>query len=129
MQRRQEELIYEKDRAQLAEDTLEVLSKRYGALLSNVDRQSGLGSVAPSLYFTPTGSMHRSVSNDRSLASGSSQYLTPEGSMYGYSETLHDVAHDGDSIGQPEGLAFSKSGYTLISARTRISEDVERIRK
>ncbi|GAV02871.1 hypothetical protein RvY_13383 [Ramazzottius varieornatus] len=125
--KREEELILERDRAQLAEDALEVVSKKYSALLSKMDRQSGLSSVASSAYFTPNGSMHRSVSNDRSLASGSSEYFTPEGSLHAYGEAFHDVANEGDSIGPAEGLAFPKNGYTLISARTRVSEDVERI--
>jgi hypothetical protein len=100
-------MVKERDRAQLAEDTLDVTMKKYNALLVCLDRNQSGQSV-----------------------SMSSEYFTPEGSLSSFMDATY---HSDDEVslvpisspGQRESLAFSKDD--LLLGRTEVNQDVDRV--
>ncbi|OQV19094.1 hypothetical protein BV898_06949 [Hypsibius exemplaris] len=98
---RAEELAKEQDRAELAEDTLDIVAKKYNTMLINIDRsQSG-----------------------RSM---SSEYFTPEGSLRGFSEEFHSDEELSLVNHEPETIAFEKDN-TALMARANLRDDIDQV--
>ncbi|XP_055347036.1 uncharacterized protein LOC129594384 [Paramacrobiotus metropolitanus] len=104
-QRRDDELSIERNRARLAEETLEVITQKYNALLLSVEKRSGKSS---------------------SSRTSSSAYFTPDGSLLHFQDALyHDTPepyHD-----QPDGANFPSVNDSEQPAADMRPDDVDNV--